>query len=270
MTRKPKSDYVILTVTNALRLLEAFHDREEIGVAELARRLDLHKNNVFRLLATLEQGGYIEQSPNERYRLGLRCHLLGQAFLRGHPLLARARAGLERLASVTGETAHLAVLDPQCFRVVHLDGEAPRREIAAGLRIGRATPLHCTALGKALLGCAPEARWRDYDRQVVGGDPLPALTPRTLRDPDKFFEDLRSVAARGHAFDFEEFEEGLACVAAPVHAPDGGVVAAVSVSAPLFRHGEDGVAGGLRAAVAAAAEDLSQSLGGSAGSPPVA
>ena len=68
--KKPKSDYEIQTVTNALLLLEAFRDEEEIGVAELARRLNLHKNNVFRLLATLEGQGYIEQSPaTERYRL---------------------------------------------------------------------------------------------------------------------------------------------------------------------------------------------------------
>lgn len=262
MTRKPKSDYVILTVTNALRLLEAFHDKDEIGVAELARRLGLHKNNVFRLLATLEQGGYIEQSPvNERYRLGLRCHLLGQAFVRGHGLLGRARPLLERLSAETGETTHLAVLDAACFRVIHLDGQAPGREIAAGLRVGRAAPVHCTALGKALLGCSPESLWREYDERLVGGEALRAPTPRSIEDPDKFFEELRAVASRGHAYDFEELEPGLACVAAPVHGADGAVVAAVSISAPLFRHGEAGVAGDLRAAVVEGAAALSRSLG---------
>ena len=71
---KPKSDYSIQTVSNALRLLEAFYEDVELGVSELSRRLALHKNNVFRLLATLEERGYIEQSEDsERYRLGLRC-----------------------------------------------------------------------------------------------------------------------------------------------------------------------------------------------------
>ena len=70
---KPKSDYTIQTVNNALRLLEAFYEEAELGVSELSRRLGLHKNNVFRLLATLEEEGYVEQSQdNERYRLGLR------------------------------------------------------------------------------------------------------------------------------------------------------------------------------------------------------
>ena len=52
--KRSKSDYVIQTVTNALRVLEAFRDKEELGVTELSRRLGLHKNNVFRLLATLD------------------------------------------------------------------------------------------------------------------------------------------------------------------------------------------------------------------------
>ena len=63
---KPKSDYTIQTVCNALRLLDVFQDEAELGVSELSRRLELHKNNVFRLLATLELGGYVEQSPADR------------------------------------------------------------------------------------------------------------------------------------------------------------------------------------------------------------
>ncbi len=66
--KKSKSDYVIQTVANSLRLLEAFRNEDELGVTELSRMLDLHKNNVFRLLATLEQKGYVEQiERNERY-----------------------------------------------------------------------------------------------------------------------------------------------------------------------------------------------------------
>ena len=72
--KRPKSDYAIQTVDNAFRLLEAFRGDEELGVTELSRRLGLHKNNVFRLLATLEGRGYVEQSPaSDRYRLGVSC-----------------------------------------------------------------------------------------------------------------------------------------------------------------------------------------------------
>ena len=93
---KPKSEYSIQTVSNALRVLEVFYEEHEIGVSELSRLLNLHKNNVFRLLATLEESGYIEQSEqSERYRLGVRCLELGRAYLRANSLLHCARPILE-------------------------------------------------------------------------------------------------------------------------------------------------------------------------------
>ena len=258
--KRPKSDYAIQAVANALRLLHVFGAEDEIGVAELARRLDLHKNNVFRLLATLEQAGFIEQSSStERYRLGLACHTLGDAFVRSRPLLERARPVMEKLLERTGETVHLAVRDG--FEVVHLDGRQPSREIASRLRTGRRAPLHCTALGKVLLGCSPERVWREYDERMIARGKLPRRTARSIEDPDKFFEHLRTVAGLGYALDLGEFEEGMGCAAAPVHAAHGALVAALSISAPLFRSSEEAVVGELRRQVVGAADELSASLG---------
>ena len=75
MVRREKSNYTIQSVSHALDVLEQFNGSiEEIGVTELSKRLKLHKNNVFRLLATLEARGYIEQNKvTENYRLGLKC-----------------------------------------------------------------------------------------------------------------------------------------------------------------------------------------------------
>src|SRR5262245_12489937 len=141
MTKKPKSDYAIQAVANALRLLHVFRDEREIGVAELARRLGLPKNNVFRLLATMEEQGFIDQCRSTgRYRLGLECYGLGEAFKHAHPVLERARPVLDQLLEKTGETVHLAVRDG--FEVVHLDARAPLREITAAVRTGRRAPLH--------------------------------------------------------------------------------------------------------------------------------
>src|SRR2546425_11462931 len=72
--RREKANYVIQSVSHALDVLEQFAgDAEELGVTELSKRLRLHKNNVFRLLATLESRGYIEQNrATENYRLCVR------------------------------------------------------------------------------------------------------------------------------------------------------------------------------------------------------
>ena len=257
---KAKSEYAIQTVTNALRLLEAFHEEDELGVSELSRRLALHKNNVFRLLATLEQAGYIEQSTrSERYRLGASCLRLGQAFGCSHTLLRRARPILREISSKLGETSHVAVL--RDFEVVHLDGDQPQGLLMTSLRVGQRLPVHCTALGKVLLGCAGKRVHESYDREGIAGRPLVARTQATIVDRDKLFEHLRSVASQGFALDLEECERGLACVAAPVLDASGGICAALSISAPAARLDEDALLREIVPLVTSAAERLSQELG---------
>ena len=101
MARKEKSEYIIQAVSHALDLLEQFHDEvDELGVTELSKRLKLHKNNVFRLLATLESRGYIEQNKaTENYRLGLKALELGQTFIKQMGLLRQAKPILEKMVS---------------------------------------------------------------------------------------------------------------------------------------------------------------------------
>jgi DNA-binding IclR family transcriptional regulator len=258
--KKQKSEYAIQTVANALRLIEAFRDEEDLGVTELSRRLDLHKNNVFRLLATLQLQGYIEQSPNsDRYRLGGRCLELGQAFLRSRSLLSRARPLIEELAVRSGECSHLAVM--QDFDVVHLDGAASKRLVASGLRIGWRLPIHCTALGKVLLGCSSEAVHEEYERTRVKARALDSRTPATIVDSHKLFDQARSAAVRGYALDLEEYEPGLACVAAPVFGDTGAAVAALSVSGPAFRMTEERLLTEIVPLVTDVAERLSHEMG---------
>jgi IclR family KDG regulon transcriptional repressor len=257
---KPKSDYSIQTVSNALRLLEAFREEDEIGVSELARRLDLHKNNVFRLLATLEERGYIEQSPeSDRYRLGTRCLELARAFTHGQSLLHRARPILESLAAALNETVHLGVLRE--YEVVHLDGEQPKQLVLTASRIGERLPVHCTALGKVLLGCGADVVRESFDRDWVLGRGLQRRTEATICDREKFFEHLRSVAGQGFALDLEECEMGLRCVATPVFDASGHVVAALSASGPAFRLAEDRLLRQVLPVLSAASERLSRELG---------
>ena len=83
VVRREKTNYVIQSVSHALDVLEQFTgEADELGITELSKRLKLHKNNVFRLLATLEARGYIEQNKaTENYRLSIRCLRLGQRFI---------------------------------------------------------------------------------------------------------------------------------------------------------------------------------------------
>lgn len=252
---KPKAEYAIQTVANALRMLEVFHSETEMGVSDLARRLKLHKNNAFRLLATLELAGYIQQSPDtELYRLGPRCLELGEAYKRSHDLVEQARPILEELSAEVGETTHLACLVED--EVVHLHGVLSQELVLTGTRVGARLPSHCTALGKALLAGrlgtgASDARQSDYT----------SYTPATIVDSMKLVDELRNVELRGYAVDLEEYAPGLSCVAAPVRNATSSVVAAVSLSGPSFRLSPSILHGEAATAVVDAAARLSRELG---------
>ena len=111
MAKKEKSEYLIQAVSHALDLLEQFHgETDELGVTELSKRLKLHKNNVFRLLATLESRGYIEQNRvTENYRLGLKTLELGQTFIKQMGLLRQSKPVIEDLVKTCNETTYVAV-----------------------------------------------------------------------------------------------------------------------------------------------------------------
>src|SRR5436189_131055 len=104
--RREKSNYIIQSVSHSLDVLEQFAgEAEELGVTELSKRLRLHKNNVFRLLATLESRGYIEQNrATENYRLGIRCLQLGQSYVQHMGLLRQARPIMAELVRQARET----------------------------------------------------------------------------------------------------------------------------------------------------------------------
>src|SRR6266498_5755100 len=110
MVRREKSNYVIQSVSHALDVVEQFNGNvDEIGVTELSKRLKLHKNNVFRLLATLEARGYIEQNKiTENYRLGIRCLQLGQTYVNQMGLLRQARPILEEVSRQSRENTYVA------------------------------------------------------------------------------------------------------------------------------------------------------------------
>jgi DNA-binding IclR family transcriptional regulator len=220
----------IQSVRRAASLLRAFGSgAPELGVSELGRRLNLHKSTVSRLLATLESEGLLERAPGtEKYRLGPEfARLAGRADHFGD-VREVARPFLVELAEVTRETANLAVLDGD--EVNNVDQVSGPHLVRIGNWVGRRTPLHCVANGKALLAFLPKA---DLERLTAG--PLPGLTPHTVTRPSALRAGLAQVRRQGYATALGEIEEGLNAIAAPIWDADGTVAAAISVSGPAYR-----------------------------------
>src|SRR5205814_1801226 len=152
MVRRDKTNYVIQSVSHSLDVLEQFAgDIDELGVTELSKRLKLHKNNVFRLLATLEARGYIEQNKSsENYRLGIKCLHLGRSYINHMGLVRQARPILMDISRRCRESAFVAIMRRE--GVVPLEAAEPEdRAVKIRAPIGEPLPFHCTAAGKAHL-----------------------------------------------------------------------------------------------------------------------
>src|SRR5208337_4853464 len=136
MVRRDKTNYVIQSVAHSLDVLEQFsRDVDELGVTELSKRLKLHKNNVFRLLATLEARGYIEQNRvTENYRLGLKTLELGQTFIRQMGLLRQSKPVLEALVKECNETTYVSILKD--FNIIYLDAVETDMTVRVVPRVG--------------------------------------------------------------------------------------------------------------------------------------
>lgn len=256
MVKREKSNYIIQSVAHALDVLEEFKgDAIELGVTELSKKLKLHKNNIFRLLATLEARGYIEQNKStENYRLGLKSLELGQTFIRQMGLLRQTRPALEKLADRTNETSYLAIMRNQ--DVVYLDVVEANQTVRVASRVGLRLPAYCTAVGKVLICSESEEEIRKrLPEQLL------KRTSKTLTDPKALVDHLKKVAKQGYAVDDEEFEEGVKCVAAPIRDYTGNIVAAISISGPAMRMPDKKIAEELASAVKEAGEEISRRLG---------
>lgn len=250
----PLSVPVVESVRRAARILGCFRDdRPELGVSEIARQLQMHKSTVHRLLATLEVEGFVRRLDGSRYTLGWKLFELG-ALVPGWAGIRQAVLDvLEALATETGETAHLAVLDQA--QVLYVEKVESHNRLRMPSAVGKRVPVHCTALGKILV-----AGLSDGEVQaVLAQTPLERFTPNTIGDARRFREELRQVRKQGFALDREELEEGLMCVGGPVTDDTGIICAALSISGPASRtlaHLDDHVA-----RVRAAGKSLSAQLG---------
>ena len=169
MVRRDKTNYVIQSVAHSLDVLEQFFgEGDELGVTELSKRLKLHKTNVFRILATLEARGYIEQNrASENYRLGIKCLHLGRRYIHHMGLVRQARPILAEVAHKCRESAFVAIARRE--GVVLLEAAEPEdRAVRITPPIGQMLPLHCTAIGKAHLAFDPVAGIEHLSNAFIG------------------------------------------------------------------------------------------------------
>ena len=248
----------VQSVDRALRILEILARSGESGVTEIAAALDVHKSTAFRLVATLEQHGLVEQVEGRgKYRLGVGLLRLAGATSARLDVVQEARPLCKQLAAATGETVNLATLSGQ-QRALPRPGRRPSA-LQPHNWVGQHIPLHATSNGKVLLAWLPQAELDD----LLGR--LPAFTGLTITTKARLKRELETVREQGYAVAVDELEVGLTAIAAPVRNAHGDVVCSMSLSGPTFRLPAERV-GEVTPLLVEAADELSHRLGWGIGS----
>lgn len=259
MSKPDKSDtedrYHVPALARGLQLLMQFtREERELSGAELSRRLDLPRASVFRMLCTLEQGGFLERcADGVNYRLGLGVLRLGFEVLASMELTELGRPVIEQLRQTTGHSAHLVVRDAR--EVVFVAKVAGPNALFHSIQVGARLPAHATVLGRVLLSDLPLEDLAALYRGVT----LSAYTDKTPTTVAALHELIMQDRKRGYAVSMGGYETGISSVAAPVFNARGRVTAAVSISVPAERI-EPAVLATLVTQVREAATQMSQRL----------
>ncbi|MGH8546252.1 MAG: IclR family transcriptional regulator [Gammaproteobacteria bacterium] len=224
------SKNLLSSLDHALVILEAIgHCRSPLGLSEIVRKTGYAKTTVHRVLLTLAGRGFVRKEyQTDRYQLTLKLFEIGSTAVSQLGIKDVAKPHLEAVRNLSGETAHLAVMDDD--GVFYIDKIESTQSIRMYSYIGSRAPIHCTAVGKALLAHQSDER---LDKFLSPG--LKAYTQNTILNKDKLVEELRKIRKQGYALDNEELEIGLFCIAAPVRNHLGEVIAAISISGPGVR-----------------------------------
>jgi DNA-binding IclR family transcriptional regulator len=246
-----KSGAASRTLVRGLQVLHAV-SCGHVELSDLAASLGLTRSTAYRLAGTLVEHRYLNFTPRVGYSLGPKLMELGFIAGRQMNLTKVAREHLELLSNSTGDTVHLGVLE--ATKVLYLDKIPGTRRVDISSRIGERQPLRSTGLGKALLLDEPETRLRQiYETEHREG----------LRYPIELGEFLRHMAnytQLGAAYDLEENEDRVRCVAAPVRDVSGKIVGAISLSSAA-QYMDDARMDRLTNDVRETARTISQDLG---------
>ncbi len=187
-------------------------------------------STVLRFLTSLQNEGYVVQEENGRYFMTYKiCNLASNI---------TARIGIRRICSpylrsishIFDESANLSI--ERNMQMVYIEVvNSPNQELTIRKRIGNIAPMHCTGVGKLMLLNYPDHQIS----HLIACQGLQKFTDNTLVTKEQLCAELEKIRAHGYAFDNEECEVGVRCIAAPIRDYTGKIVAGISVSGPSIR-----------------------------------
>ncbi|MEK1889710.1 MAG: IclR family transcriptional regulator [Phyllobacterium sp.] len=218
------------TLGKAIAVLDIIATASEpLRFTDVLRLADQPRGTLHRQIANLIEEGLITVNRDQSYGLGLRLLQFASRTWASNAFRAIAEPHIRTLHEATGETVHLGVLHGT--DVVYLDKIESRQNIRLVSQIGNTAPAWCTGVGKAALSALADPDLRALIAEIR----FTRFTPHTITDARTLLSEIAAIRREGNAYDREEHELGICCVAAPVRSADGQLIAGVSVTAPAYR-----------------------------------
>lgn len=221
----PRSLMRLLGLFDALAKLT-----DGMTLAELHVVLETPKSSLLNLLRPLVAESYLIHD-GVRYRLGPAIFRMSANVMAAWNFSKVLRPFMTEISEGCDETVYVGVLDVQEKVITYVDVIESAQSVRYSMSVGQRRPLYCTAAGRVLLAYAPAAFIEDYLRTV----PLEKRTPDTVSTKKALREELARIRETGISVSKGELVPESAGIAVPVRAPDGQVIAAMAIGAPVER-----------------------------------
>lgn len=233
MPKEKDDEKQMSAVMRTINILETLSLKESINLENLAKETELPKATLLRFLSSLVNLGYVYRDSADRYHLTLKMFSVGSRSLKYIELISTAEPFAHELCHELGETVHMGI--PQDDSAVYVLKEESSYTLRMYSRVGKQIPLYCTAIGKIFLSEMDEEELKSY----LSRNELKPFTPKSIRSEEALSEELERIRRRGWSIDDEEHEMQVMCIACPIRDYTGHVIAAMSVSWPVFRFDND-------------------------------
>lgn len=220
---------ILRMVDRACMILEYVYEMDgSASISTLSKELDLPKANVFRILHTMEKRGVIEkEKETDLYRLGKKLIKYGEKVRYDIDLVEVSKYYMKELAQKIGETINIGIRHEDSIITLHSE------EGEKSVLVSRLIPiaeLHCSSMGKLILADMEQEDLEEHFKKR-----LKKRTVNTITNLEAFNKEKQDITNEGCAYDREEYEYGLSCVAMPIRNENEEIYAMISVSGPTTR-----------------------------------
>lgn len=234
MSSKPKRERVS-GIERAVQILDYLMERgEPVTAYDIARAVGAPTSTVYEIIDSLiakqilARRGSDGGNNRSQVFLGPKLHYYGLAYIRDLNITAVFQRTIESLARISGETVQICGRDDDKM-VVEMMEEGPGH-FQVSSRVGTRVPWNWTASGQLLVATLPADERAGLIARVQ-----PSPTGKAETDPAKLEENCRHALAQRLSVQISESDFAVACIAAPVIAPEQGCIATVSLVVPESR-----------------------------------